>query len=200
MRSCLSLLCPLIVVAACGGHAPAASAPSNVPAAAAASTRSAHAHPPGEPPDFLFLDDLDYSEPGRFSGRPYALSLNVAIPGHDRLRPALAWRLADGGVVDQVAVEGFGQERPTHVEIHVGDHVPVVVVQAILDVYGHQRELPVWVGLSIEDGGFGNRERVYVGSLVEAVPVELTAARLAALLAPNLSADQLHRLLPLIPE
>ncbi len=163
------------------------------------STSNRHAHPPGEPPDFLFVDNFDYGD-GTFSDRPYAISLNVAIPDHDRLRRELAWRLADAGVVDEVAVEGFGEEPPSHVEIHVGDDVPVAIVQAVLDVYGHLGRLPVRAGISDDDGGFGNRQRIYVGSLVESVPRALTAAQLEAVLAPALSADALHRLLPAVPE
>lgn len=198
MRSHHLLLASLVTVAACA-HRAAPSPMANVPADVQAPPADVP-HPAGEPAGFLFVDNFDYDEPGLFSGRPYAISLNVAIPGHDQLRAALAWRLADAGVVEQVAVEPFGEDPPDHIEIHVGDHVPVAVVQAILDVYGRQRAVPLRVGLSVVDSDFGNRARVYVGSLVDAVPSDLTAAQLAALLAPTLTADQLRRLLPTLPE
>ena len=201
---------PLVVslvgaVAACGGAAPPAPiVSSGAPLSNTAPERpSIWDHPPGEPAAFLFVDNFDYGVAvdgaPTYSGRRYAISLNVAIPDHDRLRPALAWRLDAAGVAGVVAVEPFGEEALAHLEIHAGDLVPVAVTQAVLEVYGRHAGLPVRLGASRQDQGFGERTRVYVGSFVHSIDEVLTGARLDELLAPGLSPEAFYGLMPEVP-
>jgi hypothetical protein len=151
----------------------------------------------GLPAGWLFVDGFTFED--GYNGRPFAISVNTAIPGHDKLLQSLAWKLDDAGVVSQVAVEPFGEDAPPFVEIHVGDLVPVAVTQAVLEVYGHEQSLAIRLGVSYADEGFGNRNRLYVGSLVHSVGDELTEDELTALLQPGHDAHSFYSQIPTVP-
>ena len=150
------------------------------------------------PPDFLMLDTLEISHKSAgatFNERPFAISINVAIPGHPRLQPELGWQLDALGRLGDLVFEEFGGEVIPRLEIHIGEAIPVDVAQAVLAVYGNHPELPVYVGIT-PAGDFASEQRVYIGGFVHTLDRPLAPELLERLLAPGLTIETLHALLP----
>jgi hypothetical protein len=126
----------------------------------------------------------------------YVISLNMKLPRADQVRKTLVETLARTGLRDHLLFNPFTPDRaPELVEVMIGSKVPVEAVRVVLREVSRVPDLKLALSVLKEDDVFGNTQRVYIGGLVPSGRRPATPEQLKALLAPDLTHQELLGLL-----
>jgi hypothetical protein len=132
-------------------------------------------------------------------GRPYALQLNMSLPGAASLRESLLSVLGKSEYQGALVFNPFTPQgnvpTPVPVEIKIGRRVPLGLAQAILTELSKIPSLSFAISVFESDNDFLQYNRIYVGAMVKSNKSAVTAADLRRLLEAGLGQSEfLNRL------
>ena len=133
-----------------------------------------------------------------FNGeRDHLVSVHRALEGAAFLDDLTALA-AEREVSALIAIDWFGDPAapPPRLELLVGADVPVPLAQVVIAAAADSRWRPLVVSQQPDDGDFGNRARVYVGSLRPTDNPETAPEALRRLRSPGVADDVFWSLLP----
>lgn len=158
-----------------------------------------HALLPGEPAVVEGIQQTVGSGPGCTAfnlGRPYVVSSH-AVLGVAYQAELLA-ALEQEGIGGSVVAEFFGEGEPIErIELEVGAYVPQVLAATVIRAArANTRGLPLVVYGNDIDEGFGDLQRVYVGSLLPSANAPADDALLDLLVDPRTPEKRFRSALP----
>src|SRR5262249_14787988 len=126
-------------------------------------------------------------------GRTYVVALNMKLPQSDVIKKALLDMLGKKQEFrDTILFHPFAPDKvPDLVEVTIGRKVPREAVQGILTTLNGVPGLKLVLSIMVDDGSFGDTQRVYIGSLTASGKKPIAAEKLKALLNPKLTHREL---------